>query len=32
MKFGSARDDWSELVFEAYVNHWPDVISTQEAA
>ena len=26
MKFGSARDYWSEFVFEAYVNYRPDVI------
>jgi hypothetical protein len=26
MKFGPARDYWSEFVFEAYVNHRSDVI------
>jgi hypothetical protein len=26
MKFGPARDYWTEFVFEAYVNHRPDVI------
>ena len=26
MKFGPVRDYWTEFVFEAYVNHRPDVI------
>jgi hypothetical protein len=26
MKFGPARDYWTEFVFEAYVNHRSDVI------
>jgi hypothetical protein len=26
MKFGPARDYWTEFVFEAYMNHRPDVI------
>ena len=26
MKFGAARDYWSEFVLEAYVNHCSDVI------